>query len=93
VLSGAVLNNDYLQYRNSFYWDKRAMTLARGGKTKAHLYHWVHAKGNGSQVMGILESERPALENPDLASLRVCSCSLRSPRACASDHRASRSRS
>lgn len=39
------------------------MADAPGDRSKAHIYHWVHAKGNINQAMSILESEKKALEN------------------------------
>ncbi len=44
TVSGATFNNQYLQYRNTFYWDRRAMAVGAGDRTKAHLYHWLHAR-------------------------------------------------
>jgi RHS repeat-associated protein len=32
----------YLIYRNSFFWDKKAMQLYPGDYTKARLFHWLH---------------------------------------------------
>jgi hypothetical protein len=52
----------YLQYRNTLYWDKGAMAVAPGDPAAAHLYHWLHLKGNVNAVTSVLESEKPALE-------------------------------
>jgi RHS repeat-associated protein len=52
----------YLQYRNTLYWSKQAMAVAPGDPAAAHLYHWVHLKGNVSAIAPIVESEKPALE-------------------------------
>ena len=52
----------FLGYRNTLYWDRRAMAVAPGDPTAAHLYHWLHLKGNVNDVTSILESEKPALE-------------------------------
>jgi YD repeat-containing protein len=52
----------FLQYRNTLYWDKQAMGVAPGDPTAAHLYHWLHLKGDVNSVSPILESEKPALE-------------------------------
>ena len=52
--------NGYLQYRNSFYWDKRALSLYRGDYTKAVIYHFLHLDLNTTS--GILESTKRPLE-------------------------------
>jgi YD repeat-containing protein len=51
----------FLQYRNTLYWDKRAMAVAPGDPAAAHLYHWLHLKGNVNIATSIAESEKPAL--------------------------------
>ena len=51
----------YLQYRNTLYWDKQAMAVAPGNPAAAHLYHWLHLRGNVNAVAPIVESEKPAL--------------------------------
>jgi RHS repeat-associated protein len=63
AVPGFTFTNNYMQYRNSFYWDKRGMVAGAGDRTKAHLYHWLHVKGNVNQTSGILESEKAPLEN------------------------------
>jgi RHS repeat-associated protein len=63
TVAGVTFLNDYLKFRNTLYWDRKAMADAPGDRSKAHLYHWLHAKGNSSQAVSILESEKPALEN------------------------------
>jgi RHS repeat-associated protein len=60
---GVSFNNDFLQYRNTLYWDRKGMADAPGDRTKAHIYHWLHTKGNINQAVSILESEKKALEN------------------------------
>src|SRR5260221_5847018 len=57
------IDNKFLQYRNTLYWDRQAMAVGAGDRTKAHLYHWLHVKGNVNQTVSILESEQAALEN------------------------------
>jgi RHS repeat-associated protein len=63
TISGVTFNNAYLQYRNTLYWDRKAMAIGAGDRTKAHLYHWVHLKGDATRMAPILESEKAALEN------------------------------
>jgi YD repeat-containing protein len=41
VPAGFAAYNDHLDYFNSFYWDKRAMALAPGDRTKATMTHWL----------------------------------------------------
>jgi YD repeat-containing protein len=63
TVPGVTFLNDYLQFRDTLYWDRKAMADAPGDRSKAHVYHWVHARGNSSQAVSILESEKRALEN------------------------------
>lgn len=61
------LSNIYLTWRNSFYWDKHALPLARPKPdgdidyTKARLSHWLHTYGG--QTAPTLESTKKTLEN------------------------------
>lgn len=61
------VSNSYLTYRNSFYWDKHALPLARPTPdasmdyTKARISHWLHT--GGSQTAPTLESTKNPLEN------------------------------
>jgi RHS repeat-associated protein len=54
--------NNYLNYRNTFYWNKRAMGLAPRDPASAHRYHWLHTGGPLNQTSGVLESEQKPLE-------------------------------
>ena len=45
VPTGLSTGNEYLIYRNSFYWDRNAYSQAPGDYTKARLYHWLHLTG------------------------------------------------
>jgi YD repeat-containing protein len=58
-VSGGLLN-DYLQYRNTFYWDKHASAVAPGDYTAARITHWLH-DANG-QTSPIPESTKAPLE-------------------------------
>lgn len=60
--------NGFLEYRNSFFWSKKAMkemanpaSPADADYAKAHLYHWLHSDVS-DQAAGILESEKQPLE-------------------------------
>lgn len=39
------------------------MAVGAGDLTQAHVYHWLHVKGNGNQAVAILESEKAPLES------------------------------
>jgi RHS repeat-associated protein len=67
VPAGMPVTNQYLVWRNSYYWDKAAYAAAKqaGGTfdyTKAHLYHWLH-EADINVASGILESTKKPLEN------------------------------
>ncbi len=59
--------NTYLTWRNSFYWDKHVLPLARPTPdgdidyTKARLSHWLHT--SGGQTAPTLESTKNPLES------------------------------
>ncbi|HEX5152710.1 MAG TPA: RHS repeat-associated core domain-containing protein [Parafilimonas sp.] len=60
------LFNSFLNYRNTYFWDKKAMQEAPGDYTKAKIYHWLHgsvASGNDKAAASILESIKKPLEN------------------------------
>jgi len=57
--------NGFLNYRNSFYWDKHAMKTVAWDDTrysKARLTHWLHGV-NISVSSAVKESEKQPLEN------------------------------
>jgi RHS repeat-associated protein len=53
--------NNYLEYRNTFYWDKNAYRVANGDYKKAKIFHWRHADENTTS--GILESVKSPLHS------------------------------
>jgi len=58
--------NNYLNDRDTFYWDKHAYAVAQGNYSMARLRHWAHYAPNGNQTAttsNTLESEKPALES------------------------------
>lgn len=59
--TGMNVQNTFLVYRNSFYWDPKTYAEAPGDYTKAHLYHWLHFAAG--VAAGVLESEKAPLEN------------------------------
>jgi RHS repeat-associated protein len=58
---GMMTYNGYLQYRNTYYWDRIACTLAYGDYSKARLYHWLHTE-DLLGTSGAQESTKQALE-------------------------------
>lgn len=58
-------NNQYLSYRNSFYWDKATMQRMAGNLdyTQAVLTHWEHKMNDWSTVVPIAESRKNPLES------------------------------
>ena len=60
------VHNDFMEWRNTFFWDKKAMHDAPGDYTKAKLYHWLHgsvATGENGSTTPILESTKMPSEN------------------------------
>lgn len=58
--------NEYLQYRNTFFWDKKAMQEAPGNYKNAKLYHWLHGSpqvGESGYAAPMLESIKEPFEN------------------------------
>lgn len=57
--------NYYLVYRNTFFWDKKAMKEAPGDYTKAKIYHWLHGSATDApgSASSVLESVKEPLEN------------------------------
>ena len=66
VPAGFSGSNQYMNYRNTFFWDKNAMQQYPGDYTKARVIHWLHDfSNNGENVTsGFIESEMKPLENP-----------------------------
>ena len=62
VPTGMPLLNQYLNFRNSYYWDAKAMAAAPGDYAKANLTHFLHL--NISSIKGnVIESEKNPLES------------------------------
>ncbi|MEW6738045.1 MAG: hypothetical protein AB1489_42605, partial [Acidobacteriota bacterium] len=58
---GISTTNAFLEYRNTFYWDKKAFADFPNDYTKAYRIHWLHKDPN--TTAGIKKSEKAALEN------------------------------
>lgn len=59
------IQNNYMNYRNSYYWDKAVVRQMGGAKdyTKARISHWLHRAGDSTTPVPILESTKHPLEN------------------------------
>lgn len=62
VPAGISYFNQYVNYRDSYYWDKKAWHDFPGDYTKAHIYHFLHRPGI-TTTSGILESDKMPLES------------------------------
>jgi len=62
VPAGMTLENVFLEYRNSYYWDRKAMHDAPGDYTKAQLTHFLHSTSETIEGT-VVESAKDALEN------------------------------
>jgi RHS repeat-associated protein len=58
---GMATTNQFLAFRNTFYWDQQGCAYAYGDYTKARIYHWLHSTDMNSPV-GVLESTKAPLE-------------------------------
>jgi RHS repeat-associated protein len=58
---GMMTYNEYLEYRNTYYWDRTACALGYGDYTKARIYHFTHTE-DLTMTSGCLESTKPPLE-------------------------------
>jgi RHS repeat-associated protein len=56
------VNNQYLAFRNTYYWSKQAFAYGRGDYTKATIYHWLHTS-DLNYAAAIPESVKEPLEN------------------------------
>jgi RHS repeat-associated protein len=55
--------NEYLNDRDTFYWDKHAYAVAQGDYTMARNRHWVHLASNTNITGGVIESVKFPFEN------------------------------
>jgi RHS repeat-associated protein len=63
--TGMATTNIYINARNTFYWDKRAMASMPYSVDyrKARITHWLHSYFNNNQTSGTIESVKSPLEN------------------------------
>lgn len=62
VPTGMPLLNQYMNFRNSYYWDAKAMQDAPGDYTKANLTHFLHLNVSSIKA-NVIESEKDPLES------------------------------
>lgn len=62
VPTGMPVQNQYLNFRNSYYWDAKAMQEAPGDYTKANLTHFLHLNIAAIKA-SVIESEKDPLES------------------------------
>lgn len=63
---GAPFENIYLNFRNTFFWDKKAMKEGPNDYSKARIYHWLHGSPNSGEdgsAAPVLESIKDPLES------------------------------
>ncbi len=61
VPQGMNTGNNYLWFRNTYYWSRSACATSYGDYSKAKLYHWLHTS-DVTMCSGALESTKEALE-------------------------------
>ena len=61
VPTGMATHDDYLIYRNTFFWSRTGCATGYGDYTKARIYHWLHTSDYAS-ASAILESTKAPLE-------------------------------
>lgn len=65
VPTGMATSNEFLYFRNTYYWSRIAYAAAYPDYTKAKIYHWLHGRANipdFNTTSGILESVKEPLE-------------------------------
>lgn len=62
VPAGMPLLNQYMNFRNSYYWDTKAMQVGAGDYTKANLTHFLHLNVSSIKA-NVIESEKYPLES------------------------------
>ena len=55
--------NEYLNGRDTFYWDKHAYAVAAGNYSLAHIDHWMHTNTNSNEMYDAVESYKNPFEN------------------------------
>jgi len=60
---GLLVFNQWMNSRNTFYWDKKAYAEAPGDYSKARVYHWLHTLPNVNVTDRIIESTKEAFSS------------------------------
>jgi RHS repeat-associated protein len=55
--------NEFINGRDTFFWDKHAYAVAAGDYTKARIRHWMHLVTNTNEMYHALESFKYPFEN------------------------------
>ena len=55
--------NAYINYRDTFYWDKHAYAVAAGNYSLAHIDHWMHLNSDSNYMYHAVESYKNPFEN------------------------------
>ncbi|CAJ0744847.1 hypothetical protein R16034_04874 [Ralstonia edaphis] len=58
VPSGMNTMNEWINYRNTFYWNAKAYAESAGDYTKARITHWLHVQNNLNVTGGGIESTK-----------------------------------
>jgi RHS repeat-associated protein len=62
--AGLFITNNFLEFRNTFYWDKHVYPITHTDYTKARLTHWLHTpRGGYVETSPVVESTKQPLEN------------------------------
>lgn len=58
--------SEYFNFRNTFFWSKKAMQEAPNELASAKIYHWLHSNGGnwGGMASRLLEAVKEPLEGP-----------------------------
>jgi len=62
VPSGVATANEYMNYRNTFYWSRSTYASTYPDYSKARIYHWLHTPDLAS-ASALVESTKEPLEN------------------------------
>jgi RHS repeat-associated protein len=63
VPSGMLTVNNYMNLRNTYYWDKRAMAESAGDYTTARITHWLHTDYDINTVSDVPANTKQPLED------------------------------
>jgi YD repeat-containing protein len=62
--TGVFISNNFLEYRNTFHWDRHVYPITHTDYTKARMTHWLHTPRSGYlETSPVVESTKQPLEN------------------------------